>query len=154
MPAYLTKARVLEAFCVFRDFITEDRLYAPADLAAIRAHCAGKKFLSFDESGFTADMRRHLDELFPQPSIYESPHWTGNSPEQRGTPRLAPCRGSVGNSGASVRFSTPTGLSEHSRYQNATKMIEPRMKHGLNTDRCFIRDSSVFHPWLILDLTA
>jgi len=24
VPAYLTKARVLEAFCAFRDFITED----------------------------------------------------------------------------------------------------------------------------------
>jgi len=77
VPAYLTKARVLEAFCAFRDFITEDRLYgplalttilnlalkqgrgdvvllgqeqsragfyAPADLATVRAHCAGKKF--------------------------------------------------------------------------------------------------------------
>jgi len=125
VPAYLTKARVLEAFCAFRDFITEDRLYgplalttilnlalkrgpggvvllgqeqsragfyAPADLATIRAHCAGKKFLSFDESGFTADLRRHLDELFPQPSIYESPRWAGNSPEQHGTPRRTPSK--------------------------------------------------------------
>src|SRR5487761_1081996 len=105
VPASLTKARVLEAFCVFRDFITEDRLYgplaltailnlaakrgpadvvllseektragfyAPADLATIHAHCAGKKFLNFDEAGLNADMRRYLEEAFPEPSAYEA----------------------------------------------------------------------------------
>ena len=105
VPAYLTKARVLEAFCTFRDFITEDRLYgplactailnlalkrgpadlvllseektragfyAPADLAAIHAHCAGKKFLNFDEAGLNADMRRYLEGAFPEPSAYEA----------------------------------------------------------------------------------
>lgn len=104
IPAFMTKARVLDAFCVFRDFITEDRLYGPlactailnlavkrersdlvllgeeksragvyvpTDFSTIQNHCAGKKFLNFDEAGFADSLRRYLDELFPDPSHYE-----------------------------------------------------------------------------------
>lgn len=104
VPAFMTKARVLEAFRLFRDFITEDRLYGPlactailnlaakwdpanvvllgeersragvyrpADWATIQAHCAGKKFLNFDDAGFNAEMQSYLGGLFPSRSIYE-----------------------------------------------------------------------------------
>jgi hypothetical protein len=35
-PTYLTKTRVLEAFCEFRDFITEDRFYGPLAFTSIQ----------------------------------------------------------------------------------------------------------------------
>jgi hypothetical protein len=149
VPAFMTKARVLEAFCAFRDFITEDRLYgplactsilnlaakndpanvvllseeksragvyAPVDLATIRAHCEGKKFLNFDEAGFNDHMRRYLDELFPNRSIYET-----RSVEQPSRPsNETPIR--------SVSFDCtigcPVGAKEYSRGCQPTGNVE------------------------------
>lgn len=37
-PAYMTKTRVLEAFCAFRDFVTEDYLYGPLAFTSIQNH--------------------------------------------------------------------------------------------------------------------
>ncbi len=45
VPTYLTKARVLEAYCRFRDFITEDPFYGPIAYTTIQNHafkaCSG-----------------------------------------------------------------------------------------------------------------
>jgi len=120
VPACLTKAGVLEAFCAFRDFITEDRLYgplaltailnlavhrgqadvrllseeasragfyAPADAATIRALCAGKKFLNFDDAGFNAPMRRYIEQTFAEPSRYEAEAPSVDHSNRRGATR-------------------------------------------------------------------
>ena len=34
-------------------------------------HCRGRKFLNFDDEGFGDDLRRFLDERFPEPCVYE-----------------------------------------------------------------------------------
>lgn len=39
-PTYLTKTRVLEAFCEFRDFVTEDRYYGPLAFTTIQNYAA------------------------------------------------------------------------------------------------------------------
>lgn len=39
--------------------------------ADIVAQCRGRRFLSFDDQGFGDDMRRFLEERFPDPCVYE-----------------------------------------------------------------------------------
>ena len=39
--------------------------------AEIVEQCRGRKFLSFDDEGFGDDLRRFLDERFPDPCVYE-----------------------------------------------------------------------------------
>jgi hypothetical protein len=149
VPAFMTKARVLEAFCAFRDFITEDRLYgplactsilnlaakhdpanvvllseeksragvyAPVDLATIRAHCAGKKFLNFDEAGFNDQMRRHLDETFPARSRYET------TAVQR--PSRAPNEIRTRSPSFDGAIGCPVGAKEYSRGCQPTGNVE------------------------------
>jgi hypothetical protein len=80
----------------------------------IRAKCADKVFLNFDDDAYDANMQRFLAETFPDPCVYEATY-QGPAPERPSAPAfgLPPLPETLVQSFAPARASRP--VIEHGR---------------------------------------